>query len=401
VRAAGELSIAVIAMALGAAAGCGSPSGPPTTSPPPPLTWSLATSPPAPAGLTGLSLDGVACDSATDCWAVGSGQDASGNSQAVIEQLTVAGWSLVTGPTPPGSSFSVLEGVSCTAAGTCWAAGYDVGSEGTATTLIEEQTGSGWTIVASPAQPAGEAGFLNAVTCDAAGDCWAAGSVDGSDGNSGTLVEEETGGGWSIVPTPVAPSGVTSELDAVSCADPAYCWASGDLVDASGAVQVLTLEDTGSGWTVVTSPSASDDEPSSLGTVTCVSHGDCWAAGEFDDATGTAQPLLEHEGGSGWSIVSSPLPSGATGGQLSALTCLTATECWAVGEALTASGAGRPLIERDSGAGWVIQAGPAGPGSTSNQLSAISCVSASLCWGVGSETASKPGSGPALIEEGT
>ncbi len=387
--------VAAIGLAL-AAAGAACASSPEGGTPEPsatPLTWALDASPAAPAGLTDLSLAAVACVSDTGCWAVGAADTAAKSSQTLIEQLTGGAWRVVASPDPPGSTFSALGGVSCAGSGTCWAVGYSTDSDGAASTLIEEDAGDGWAIVASPPQPDGEAGFLNGVTC--AGDrCWAAGSVHTADGMSGTLIEEDTGSGWSIVATPLAPAEVTSELDAVSCTEAGGCWASGDLVDSSGAVQVLTEQNAGSGWSVVTSPSAADDAPSSLGALSCVSAGDCWAVGEYDDLTGASHALVEHDGGSGWSIVSTPAAPGGAGELLSGITCVTAQDCWAVGRTLQAQGDSAALIEQYGGGGWTIVASPAGPVSTTTQLAAVACVSPEHCWAVGT------GSTSALIEEG-
>ena len=357
-----------------------------------PLSWGLASSPAVPAGVSYVSLAGVVCPTSTGCWAVGVAQTTATSGEALIEQLTGAGWSIVATPTPAGVPYSTFEGVSCAGSGICWAVGYSTDAAGDASTLIEEEAGAGWTLVASPTQPAGEDAFLNGVAC-AGDDCWAAGSVHASGGESGTLIEQDTGSGWSIVPTPLAPSGVTSELDAVSCAGAGDCWASGDLVDSSGAIQVLIEQDAGGGWNVVPSPSAPDDQPSSLGALSCVSVRDCWAVGEFDDPGGTSHALLEHDGGSGWSIVAAPAGSGA-GQLLSGVTCVAADDCWAVGRTVQANGHGAALIERFGGAGWSAVASPPGPASTSTQLSAVACASATECWAVGA------GSGPALIEQG-
>ncbi len=60
--------------------------------------------------------------------------------------------------------------------------------------IVEHYDGSAWSIVPSVTEPAPNGGYLEAVTCVSATDCWATGSTTGSsggaaDGNAGGAME--------------------------------------------------------------------------------------------------------------------------------------------------------------------------------------------------------------------
>ena len=64
--------------------------------------------------------------------------------------------------------------MTCVSASDCWAVGYyDAGSA--YQTLIERWDGTSWAIVTSPNTSATQDNYLNGVTCASASDCWAVG----------------------------------------------------------------------------------------------------------------------------------------------------------------------------------------------------------------------------------
>ena len=144
--------------------------------------WGAVSSPTAPGQVSGLA--GVTCFSASDCWAVGfSGTPANVNpigeiDSTLIEKDTSNGWSIVPSPNPPGSQGSDLYGVTCVSATDCWAVGDYFTDNTTMYTqpLIEQDTGSGWSIVSSPSPPGSQESALQGVACAGASDCWAVGN---------------------------------------------------------------------------------------------------------------------------------------------------------------------------------------------------------------------------------
>ncbi len=245
--------------------------------------WSTVAAP-APSGSQSDVLNDVTCVTADDCWAVGSygnpppGGGAPPTGGTLMEQYTGDGWSIVPSPSPPGlTEFDSLTGVTCVSADDCWAVGGDQGG-----TLIEQYTGSVWTIVNSPNPSATATYALNAITCVDADDCWAVGAEYGP---QEPLIERYSDGGWSVVPSPTPPGPNGDILSGISCAGADDCWAVGGVDAATGPSQSLIEQDTGSGWSIVESPNPSSE--SSLEDVACVSADACWAVGNSGDQTGS------------------------------------------------------------------------------------------------------------------
>ena len=131
-----------------------------------------------------------------------------------------------------------------------------------------------------------------------------------------------------------------------------------------------------SGWSIVNS--ADNAYGDYLDGVTCVSSSDCWAVGYYT-YSGGGGTLVEQDTGSGWTIVSSPNPTGI--GSLAGVTCLSASNCWAVGYYNNGT-KNLSLIEQYTASGWAIVSSP-NLSSGDSDLSDVACVSAADCWAVG------------------
>jgi hypothetical protein len=105
-------------------------------------------------------------------------------------------------PSDIAGSSSTLTAVACASSSECWAVGtYKTRSS--TRTLIERNSGNGWTIVSSPR--VGPADSLSAVTCVGAQDCWAVGAHGTDAGDTAPLIERNTGKGWTVVRSPTPP----------------------------------------------------------------------------------------------------------------------------------------------------------------------------------------------------
>ena len=257
------------------------------------------------------------------------------------------------------------------------ASGCALGSPGKAggvrgATTTATPAGPGGVTAVTPAVPApsavastaGASMSLQGVSCVATADCWAVGwSTADATGQPETLIAQDTGAGWQVLLTPPVPSSTGSELDAVSCTT-GGCWAVGDAWQGSGTGRnsepLIERETPAGGWSVVSSPAPSGAQGSALDGVTCAQDGDCWAVGYSSTSTaaGTrSETLIEQGSAAGWSIVASPVPSTTgAGGQLAGVACGT-VDCWAVGHWDNAAGTPQALIEEYAGIAWTIVPG--------------------------------------------
>jgi len=245
-------------------------------------------------------------------------------------------WTIVGSPGITGSGAqNFLFGLSCVAANDCWTVGYILPpSSMPSITLIEHYDGATWSI-ANSANSAGRASFLQGVTCVSASDCWAIGYY--SNGNIfQTFIEHYDGTAWSIVSSPntLDPQGNAwnDQLFAVTCNNASDCWAVGEAYISPGpfvyaGTPIIEHYD-GATWSLVTSPPITGGA-ANLYSVTCVSGSDCWAVGNTF-TTLASQTLIEHYDGSAWSIVNSAnSPNEAN--YLYGVTCTSSNNCWAVG----------------------------------------------------------------------
>ncbi len=226
----------------------------------------------------------------SDCWAVGTYWDDDLFQRTLVEHWNGAVWNIVSSPnrglsTPP---IDVLAGVACISASECWAAGGNDDQNGVGQTLVERWDGTSWTIVDSP-NPSGSNAF-QAMTCASPSqpeECWAVGQTVTGLGSAQTLVEEWDGAAWSIVSSPSI--GGYDDLLGVTCASHKDCWTVGSY---SGATNDQTLIEhwNGLSWAIVSSPNTSTTQNNYLNAVTCASKSDCWAAGYTSTAPVSPNP---------------------------------------------------------------------------------------------------------------
>ncbi|MGI8436195.1 MAG: hypothetical protein ACR2NX_04730, partial [Chthoniobacterales bacterium] len=171
------------------------------------------------------TLVSVTCTSASQCWAVGD-YDNGSTYQTLIEQWNGTSWAIASSPNTSATRDNRLNGVTCASASQCWAVGdYDNGSA--YQTLIEQWNGNSWSIVTSPNTSATQRNYLLGVTCASASQCWAVGSYQNGSTYQ-TLIEQWSGTSWSIVSSPNTSATRDNRLYGVTCASASQCWAIGD-----------------------------------------------------------------------------------------------------------------------------------------------------------------------------
>jgi len=334
------------------------------------------------------SLSAVACVSGTDCWAVGSYDITGGFApQTLIEHWDGTGWSVISSPNDTGGNhiYGGFSAITCNSSNDCWAVGhYFINGGGVIQTLVQHWNGLSWSIVSSPNTTSGDEHLLSSVTCASSSDCWAVGKdYDSVFLHSTTLIEHWNGISWSIVSSPNAGPSNYSALFSVACGSGSECWAVGYYADSNDMNKTLVELWNGSAWVIVPSPnkpSTDIRDDNLLSGVTCVSNSNCWAVGSFETGRTT---LVEHWDGNAWSIVASPdSPLTVEFDGLGAVTCASASDCWATG-GYQSSTTAEPFVEHWDGTSWSVVSVPNTSDRQNNYINGIACVSGSQCWIVG------------------
>jgi hypothetical protein len=300
---------------------------------------------------------------------------------AFASAATTQSWAFQNTPSPGGVGGQSFGGVKCTSAASCVAVGsafannnvqYDI-------PIIEVWNGQSWSQQSSPIPPlegAGGEAALNDISCTSSNNCMAVGEYQNLSLLNVTLAEHWNGTSWRIQPTPSPAAGSQfSYLLKVSCGSPSMCIAVGEY-DGTGAAVLFTELWNGTKWKMETQPI------SGLWDVSCVSSTAC---------TGVIGSKVEFWNGTKWSVQTVPKPGG-TKANFSAVTCLSVSDCTAVGTYGTTTP--KLFAEYWNGTIWTLQLGPrlTAGGITSVSLGSLSCTSAVDCTAVGSAySASAPG----------
>ena len=312
-------------------------------------------------------LNGVSCPSPTSCIAVGS--FVPGNSMPLAETWNGSAWTTENVPTPAGAASAQLNAVSCPSVATCTAVGSSTMSDGGSSHgLVETWSGGSWRIQSSP-QVADSA--LTGVSCGSPTSCVAVGAQSSG---AHTLAQVWNGSTWAIEPTPEPPTAEASVLNAVSCSAATACTAVGSTTDrASGSSNALAERWNGSSWTVQVTPSTTLGEDE-LNAVSCPSSSACTAVGESD----SEQTLVDRWDGTTWTTEAAPNARGSGASVLKAVACASAIACTAVGYSQRSGN--ETLAETWSDGGWSVQSTPSPSGAMLND---VACPSAEMCTAIG------------------
>jgi hypothetical protein len=254
-----------------------------------------------------------------------------------------------------------------------WAVGIQFSSPSSA--VAYHWNGSAWTRTSTPAL-IGNASF-DAVSASAANDAWAVGFAQEGGQVDETLTEHWNGTSWSVNSSG-AVAADDERLNGVVDLGPDNAWA----VGGRGIVQHWN----GSAWSTVSvpEPNPGDTFGNNLTAMTAVSASDIWAVGEFTNASFTDSAYAEHYNGSTWSVFILPQPnvSGPSSPVLHGVTAVSSGNVWAVGENEEVPGLGiTTLIEHWNGTAWSIVPSPT-PGAYPG-LNAVAARGAGDVYAVG------------------
>jgi hypothetical protein len=305
-----------------------------------------------------VSLLGASAGTNTDAWAVGQQFVGAGQPPAtgVAYHWTGTAWTLT--PTPELGQYAALDGVSSSSPTDAWAVGFTMIRKFDYGTLIEHWKGSTWS-ASSVDAITGSAARLTAVADLSPNNAWAVG-----EGSSSGVIEHWNGTAWSVVAGP-DPDFSPSNGNAISADSANDIWVVGSTFSAaSDTIVPETLHYNGTTWTVV-SVAQPNETSASLAAVTALSPTNVWAVGE-DLGASTAiggNTLIEHYNGTAWRIVPSPTPGADP--SLSGVAGRSASDVYAVGSNVPSinGGADQAMILRWNGTKWSVDSSGAFTGS--------------------------------------
>jgi hypothetical protein len=196
---------------------------------------------------------------------------------------------------------------------------------------------------------------------------------------------------WSKVAGPDLNDALTPALYGISAHSATNAWAVGSECPYPAcpsfrpSADTLILRWNGTRWSKVASPS-----PGTVGSVlfavSAVKADDAWAVGDLINTSGPINALIEHWNGTKWSQVTAANP-GSSFNDLQAVSAASACDIWAAGDQLDADLPYTTLTEHQTGATWSAVASPNGTTSTDganvNLLAGIAAISPSKAVAVG------------------
>jgi hypothetical protein len=346
-------------------------------------------------------LMAVAAVSRDDVWAVGCSGLCNGPDSLILH-WDGSRWAKVASP-DPGRGFDELTGVTAVSARDVWAVGYACNARncGDFRTLILHWDGAKWSAVASP-DPSTISNTLAGVSAVSADNVWAAGSYDPAPPTllSTTLILHWNGTKWSKVAGPDLDDALTPTLYGISAHSATNAWAVGAVCPYPAcpsfrpSTDTLILRWNGTRWSKVASPSPGT-QGSVLFGVSAVKADDAWAVGDLNETSGPIRALIEHWNGTKWSLVTAANP-GSSFNDLQAVSAASPRDVWAAGDQLGADLPYTTLTEHQTGTTWSAVASPNGTTSTNganvNLLAGIAAISRTYVVAVGwVETFTDPG----------
>jgi len=211
---------------------------------------------------------------------------------------------------------------------------------------------------------------VSPTSCTAAGTWFPSGPTE----SATPLALAWNGKAWAIEPTGT----LSGNLTAVSCATATSCVAGGTARDMSWPSSPAIADSwDGTAWSSTTVPQPAGSTYTTLSAVSCLSATSCLAVGDYgSDFSATWN-------GTRWSLGTMPAPAGGVSPTLAALSCTSSRFCVAVGQYLNDVDTPEALVVNWNGSVWSIASQPVGlpVGAT---LTGVSCASASACAAVGS-----------------
>jgi hypothetical protein len=358
----------------------------------------------------GAAADSVSCVSAGNCAVVGTYTDASSSGEVFVASRTNGTWG--TPIEVPGFSSLNQHGpvgphsVSCASAGNCAAVGgYQDASFRLQVYAVSERNGTWGSAIEIPGSGALNAGgdaAVFSVSCPSAGNCAAGGFYKDASGQTQAFVVSETNGAWGTaieVPGSGAlNAGGDASVGTVSCISAGDCVAVGGYRDGAGNHQAFVVRETNGTWgNAIEVPGSGALNSGGIAfaeSVSCTATGYCAVAGSYTDGGGQAQTFVASETNGTWRHAiqipgSGTLPAGRFGSDAT-VSCGSAGNC-AAGLTYTSDlGPQQAFVVSETNGTWGNAIAIPGLGALNTggnaSVSSVSCASAGNCAAGGTYT---------------
>ena len=215
-------------------------------------------------------------------------------------------------------------------------------------------------------------------SCVAGGQCMAVGYAYHEETNNQASYQYDNGK-WTYKALPIPAEGWSPEPIGVSCTAANACTAVGHYFKGSD-VKVLVERWNGSSWSLETVPSPYSEAPFTRGrSVSCVSGSECIAVGSYVNPSGVLKNWSGQLKGGSWSNLTTPSMEGAEEAALEDVSCSSASFCMAVGWAYDEGVGYKPVSLAWNGTSWETRT----PARTSGTSGSVSCTSSTFCMTAG------------------
>ena len=386
-------------------------------------TWRVVTVP-MPRGLPPgtkpiADIGSVSCPATGRCIGVG-GAHAGDNADAVFMTQQGARWTETALKLPPGAKQGGLSAISCSTVGNCSVVGgvADARFGHQQVLFLDERNGrwGAWREAPLPPENLQVSPFGGElISCQAPGDCTAAGSYENGDYQNVGLLLTERNGTWGRFVQPALPpnenvgSNPLIGLSSLSCPSTGNCTIVGGYFDNERNESGLILNERNGKWHQgIEAPLPSDAGPNPqhgdgpempLTAVSCAAARDCAAVGFYRDKRDNMRTLLLSEKAGEWTPSEPKLPADAAGGAnpggLGSVACTAPGRCVAAGGYVTGTTrdgtySGKPLLVYERQGTWqpgIAVALPADSAATGGaSLTSVTCPPAGSCLAIGSYT---------------
>ena len=210
---------------------------------------------------------------------------------------------------------------------------------------------------------------FNAISCASSGNCTVAGQFRDAAGNEEAFTQSETNGVWALSVPATFASGVQNANPnaifwGISCVSAGNCTAAGYFKDVTGHNEAFTQSETNGVWALSVPATFTSGvqyaNPSAVFyAISCASSGNCTAAGFFLDVSENYEAFTQSETNGVWALsVPATFTSGVQNASpddtFSAISCASAGNCAAVGHFRDAAGYFEAFTQSETNGVWAL-----------------------------------------------